>query len=249
MTRSGRQAVFFGLTTLALLVLVTHAHEKVLPASIATQIGHNSEALLFALLVAATIHLRRTMLDHGKSPRPVLISVAVVLSISGLLLQRADTWPTSVVTLNEAMLGAGLVAAYLCLPRSPILGGLATLAVVIFIISFFQTGFVLDQAESLVPLALAPLALDVFDRRILSPDLPDRPGLRVGWMTLLVLMAVVSMVAARWARGDLDGAFRLGIDYSQRAAEAYWGWLIIHAYFSYWLPGQWLRSRRSGQTS
>lgn len=249
MTRSGRQAVFFGATTIALLVLVTHVHELVLPASIATQIGHNSEALLFALLIAATVHLRRRLLGQGKSPRPVLISLAIVMSIGGILLQRADAWPTSVVTLNEPVLGAGLVTAYLCLPRSPMRGALVSVAVVIFIVVFFQTDFVLDQAESLVPLALAPLALDVFDRRILSPDLPDRPGLRVGWMTFLVLMAVVSMIAARWARGDLDNAFRLGIDYSQRAAEAYWGWLIIHAYFSYWLPGTWLRTPKGAQPS
>lgn len=244
MTRTSRQATFFVATALLLLALVTHVQEKVLPASLAAQVGHNSEALLFALLVSATVHLHHRLLGQGKSPLPVLASVAVVLGIAGLLLQRVDAWPTSVVTLNEAVLGAGLVAAYLCLPRSPWFGALASLAVVIFIVIFFQTGFVLDQAESLVPLALAPLALDVFDRRILSPDLPDRPGLRRGWMAFLVLMAVVSMFAARWARGDLDGAFRLAIDYSQRAAEAYWGWLIIHAYFSYWLPGKWLPRRK-----
>lgn len=240
MNQTLRRALFFGVTTLALIVLVAHLHESFLPGALARQIGHNSEALFFALLVAGSIHLRQGLMDRGRSPLPALGLVAAILILAGLTLQAATSWPSSVVTLNEPLLGAGFVAVYLCLPRSPVLAVITSSATVAFIAIFFQTSFVLNQAESLVPLALAPLALDVFDRRILSPEEPDRPILRHAWMFALLAMVVVSMVAARWARGDLEGPLRLGIDYSQRAAEAYWGWLLLHAYFSYWLPARWL---------
>src|SRR6185436_1213308 len=110
---------------------------------------------------------------------------------------------------------------------------------VVFIAIFFDSTFVLDQAESLVPLALAGPALDIFDRTILRPQLPDTPGLRLLWMALLLVAAVGLIFAAHWARQDLHGSLRYAIDYAQRAAEAYWGWLIIHTFFSYWLGSRW----------
>ena len=37
----------------------------------------------------------------------------------------------------------------------------------------------------------------------------------------------------------LSGPFENTIDYAHRANEAYWGYLIITIYFSYWLGKDW----------
>lgn len=233
-----RSLLFLGSLMLALVLLITGTQYAFLPSGLAGQIGHNSEALLLALLVAAVIHLRRGLLQRGRPVPVVLLPLSVALAAAGIALAHSG-WATSLVTLNESLLGAAFVTVYLCLPRSPVIACLVCIATLGLVVIFFDTDFVLDQAESLVPLILAPLALDVFDRSILQPQRPDVPWLRNLWLGVLVAAAIGSMIAARWARGDLEGPLRLGIDYSQRAAEAYWGWLLIHGYFSLWLGSHW----------
>ncbi len=237
MSIAARSAIFYSVTGVALLMLVTKAHKSVLPEGIASQIGHNSEALLFALLVAAQVQLLRKV-SPGSVRLAAICAGAIVLIGLGLLLKEQD-WTSSVVTLNEPMIGAGFVLLYLALPRSTATAISVTVAVVLFIVIFFDSAFVLDQAESLVPLALAGPALDIFDRTILRPELADTPGLRLLWMALLLGTVVGLMFAADWAREDLHGGLRYTIDYAQRAAEAYWGWLIVHTFFSYWLGSRW----------
>lgn len=244
---SVRSAIFYVVTAVALLLLVTKTQKQFLPAGVATQIGHNSEALLFAILVAAQIQILRKI-SPGSAPlmSPRLVGIVVgaaVLIGLGLLLKDAD-FAATVVTLNEPLIGAGFVLLYLGLPRSTATAIAVTVAVVLYAAIFFdaQGGFVLDQAESLVPLALAGPALDIFDRTILRPELEDTPGLRLLWMGLLLAAVIGLIFAAHWAREDLHGALRYTIDYGQRAAEAYWGWLLVHLYFSYWLGPLWRRT-------
>lgn len=232
-----RSIVFYALVAAALLVLVTKTQQGFLPAGLARQIGHNSEALLFAGLVAAQLQVLRAI--PTRPGRLVFIGIgAAALILGGLWLLDADLSPT-LVTLKEPMIGAGMVLAYLAVPHPFRLAPVVSLLVLATVVVFFDTEVVLDQAESLVPLILAPLALDVFDRTLTRPDLPDTPGLRLIWMGILLALVLGSMAIAPWAREDLSNGLRLGIDYSQRAAEAYWGWLLIHFYFGYWLGRRW----------
>lgn len=229
-----RRGLFYAVVAGSLALLVTKTHALFLPAGLASQIGHNSEALLFALLVAAQIQYVRPRLLA--SSRKWLVATTISLAhflIAYALLQTG--WTSSVVTLNEPIVAAGLMMPYLLIPRPFRQAPAVTLAVLTFVVVFFDTTFVLDQAESLVPFMLAPLALDVFDRTILEPDQQDRPLRRGIWMVALVAAGIGFMIAAAWARQDLHGPVRLGIDYGQRAAEAYWGWLLVHGYFSCWL--------------
>ncbi len=237
---STRSAIFYVGAALLLLVLVTKTQANFLPAGLSSQIGHNSEAILFAIVVAAEIQLLR-----GRRRTTALLAAMVVVGLAliglGLLLKGAD-FRSSIVTLNEPLIGSGFVLLYLCLPRSRATAIAVTVAVALYVIIFFNTDFVLDQAESLVPLALAGPALDIFDRTILQPTEPDQPMLRVFWMAALLVLVICLMPAASWAREDLHGGLRYTIDYLQRAAEAYWGWLLIHAFFSYWLGSLWRRA-------
>jgi hypothetical protein len=243
-------AAFYAAMFVILLLLVTKTQKQLLPLGIATEIGHNSEVFLFAILIPLEIQILRRV-DYGVARLAATTVGGVILVLLGVALEHSG-WAPTLVTLNEPVIAAGLILIYLGLPRSPLIGLAVSVLALLFIVILFNTSMVLDQAESLVPLFLTGLALDVFDRTILQPEAEDAPLRRVLWMGLLLLAAIGFMISAHWARQDLHGAFRLGIDYGQRAAEAYWGWLLVHAYFSYWLGTRWrspLSERVAGEVS
>ncbi|KRE62030.1 hypothetical protein [Nostocoides sp. Soil756] len=228
-----RPAVFLLLTFVALLSMVTSTLRLVVPPGLAVRIGHNSESLLWVLLVIALVEIVRPRVI-GRT-WVVGMLVAVLLVVTGLLLARAD-WPSSVVTLNEPVVGSGLMLAYLMLSRPIRHPAWIVLVFVLLIAAFYRTDLVIDQSESLVPMVIAPVALDVVDRTILEPWLLDRRQLRLFWLGVLVLIGVFFMLVAPWARARMDNPLDLTIDYAQRASEAYWGWILLHLYFGYARP-------------
>jgi len=242
MSRRARATLFYATSAVLLGLMMAKVLPDLLPAGLASQIGHNSEAVLYAALVCATIELVRA--HRPPTARSwLLVGVFAAACIALAAALKASDLPSSIATLNEALAGVGLTALYINLPR-PIRWPLAwSAAVLLFVVVFFDTGLVVDQAESLVPLMIAPIALDVVDRSLLEPDQPNRPQRRLIWCACLVGLAVLSMLLARMVRPDLAGPFDYGVDYSQRAAEAYWGWLVIHVYLGFWLPWRGLSSR------
>jgi hypothetical protein len=214
-------------------VLVTRAQVLLLPDGLATQIGHNSEAFLFAILVCGEIQLLRGRL---RTPELLMTMAAVGLLLigAGLALRASDLGQT-LTTLNEPILAAGYLLLYLCLPRSRTTAVLTSLITIAGIVLFFHTSFVLNQAESLVPLVLAGPAIDIVDPHMMDPDQETDRRLLIGWMVGLLVVAIVLMPMASWARSELHGPALSTIDYLQRAAEGYWGWLLVHFYFAFWL--------------
>ena len=107
------------------------------------------------------------------------------------------------------------------------------MVVTLAIVVFYDTSFVLEQAESLVPLVLAGPAIDIFYPRLLTEEPAEGrrlPGLLDA--------------RARLSRGGADAVGRLGTDhltgslldtinYLQRALEGYWGWIFVYAYFAF----------------
>jgi hypothetical protein len=65
----------------------------------------------------------------------------------------------------------------------------------------------------------------------------------------LFVLAVVLMPLSDWARASLTGSLEDVIDYLQRAAEGYWGWIFVYAYFAFWLGASRQRSRADSGTS
>lgn len=237
--RALRSVVFY-----AAMVLISKSQTSFLPASLATQVGHNSESFLFAIIIAVEIQFIRPRLMASSRRWVIAGAGAIAFFAVGYYLIHSG-WIPTIVTLNEPVIAGGFMLVYLMLPRPLKAAPYISLGILAFIVIFFNTGFVFDQAESLVPFLIAPLALDVFDRTILEPEHGDHPLRRAVWIVCLVAVAVAFMALAHWARQDLQGPIRLGIDYGQRAAEAYWGWILIHLYFSYWLGRTW----RSGRTA
>ncbi len=240
---SARVAIFYVVMAVGLLVLVTKFQANFLPSGMSSQIGHNSEALVLAIVVAAEIQLLR-----GRRRTPALLAAMVVIAFAliglGLLLKDADL-RSSIVTLNEPLIGSGFVLLYLCLPRSRATAVAVTVLVALYVGIFYNTDFVVAQAESLVAIALAGPGLDIFDRTILQPAEPDQPMLRIVWMALLLVGVICLISAYSWVHEDLHGGFRNAIDYLQRGEESFWGWLLIHGYFSYWLGSRWRSTPRA----
>jgi hypothetical protein len=239
-----RSIAFYAAMTAMLLVLVTRLQLDVLPESVGVQVGHNSEAFLFAILACAEIQLLRGRLRTAS----LLLGMAAVgclLVALGLWLRSADLGPT-LTTLNEPIVGAGFLLLYLCLPRSRVVAIVCAVVVTVAIVVLFHTSFVLDQAESLVPLALSGPAIDIFFPGLLADEPVTGRRLQVAWMLGLFVLAVVLMPLSDWARASLTGSLEDVIDYLQRAAEGYWGWIFVYAYFAFWIDAT--RRSRAEQT-
>lgn len=240
-----RSALFYSTMAVALLVLVVKGQQLVLPSGLATQIGHNSEAFLFAILVAAQIQILRTRV---RTPRLLIgmTGCGALMVVLGLAL-RESSLPPTVTTLNEPVIGAGFLLFYLCLPRSRTTALLSAVSVTLFIVVLSDTAFVIDQAESLVPLVLAGPAFDIVDRRLLIGDASGTKAVWMSWVVGLTLLAVLLIPVGAWARADLSGAPAATIDYLRRAIEGYWGWVFVHVYFAFLLGVAWRNSRSADE--
>lgn len=230
-----RSIVYYLAVTGLLVLIVINALPILLPDSIATQIGHNSEALLFAIGFSAIVQFLLPWIhSRGWTPWRVTVPAAIACIAFGAALLQAP-WPPTLVTLNEPMIAIGLMLLYVSIRRPFRRAPIVSALVLVVLAVFFNTSVVLGQAESLIPLLLAPFALDVFDRAILEPGSADRPVLRLVWMAFLLVVAVTLIFASRWVGDDVHGPFRSAINYAQRGAEAYWGWLIVAGYFGIWI--------------
>ncbi len=237
---SVRSAVFFGALIAVAALINWHVFADFLPATLATEIGHNREALGLAILLCPVIQWFRPWAARQRHPMALAVMLGVALYAFGRWMEYHSGWTSDYYTYSESFYGAAFLTVYVQ-PRRPMRWGLVvTPVVLLMIVVFFNTGWVLDQSEDLVMLLLGPLAFDLFDRRILDRSAPDRPGLRLGWVLSLAAAWFVLWRLAKMVRPDLSGPFDYTVDYGYRAAEAYWGILLVHVYFSYWLGRTWL---------
>ncbi|GAA0987526.1 hypothetical protein ENKNEFLB_00777 [Nocardioides aquaticus] len=232
-----RGAIFYVVCVGLLVVTMAKLLTYVLPGGLAAQLGNYGESVLYAVIVAATIQVARR--HRPPTSRSWLVAGAFAVVCVGLAIAlRQSTLPPGVRTLTEPLVAGGLTALYVNL-RRPVRWPLAWSAVVVTVVLvFFDTEIVLEQSEAFGFLVLAPICLDIVDRSILDPVQPDRPARRLAWCASLAVLAAVALLAAYAVRPDLSGPVEHGIDYLHRAAEAYWGWILIHLYLGFWLPGR-----------
>lgn len=232
--------MYFVAVGIATAMTIRHDFARFLPAHLATEIGHNREALGLALLLVPIIQWFRPWAARWRHPMVPAVVLAVALYGFGAWMEHKSGWRSDYTTFSESFYGAAFITVFIQ-PRRPVRWGpWVTPAVLALIIVFFHTGWDLDQSEDLVMILIAPLAFDLFDRRILDRSAPDRPELRFSWMVALVATWFVLWRLAKVVRPDLHGAFDYTVDYGYRAAEAYWGIWLVHVYFSYWLGRSWL---------
>ena len=87
-------------------------------------------------------------------------------------------------------------------------------------------------------MALTGAAIDLVYPELLTNDPPQHRERQIAWMVGLLVLAVVLMPLANWARHHLSGPPEETIDYLQRAAEGYWGWIFVYGFFVFWLGDQ-----------
>lgn len=248
---STRSWLFFGSLLVVLALIARQDLARVLPGSLSTQIGHNREAVGFAILLSATIQWFRPWAARRRHEMQAAVVYGLGLVAVGWWLLQSDL-PTDYTTFSESFFGAGVLAIYVQ-PRRPLRYGPWLSALVLgLIVVFFGTPLVLDQSENLLMVTLAPVAFDLIDRTILDPGATDRPRLRLAWCVALVVAWLLFWRLAAAVRPDLSGPIDFGIDYAYRGAEAYWGILLIHVYFSYVLGRGWrgrVRSPAAGRAA
>ncbi len=247
MTPAVRSGIFYGACLLVCAMIIRHDFAEFLPAGLATQIGHNREALGFAILMCATIQWFRPWAARSRYPIPIAAVYGLALWMFGWWLLNHSGFSSDYTTFSESFFAAGVLAVYVQPPRPLRWGPWLTPLVFILIVVFFNTSLVLDQSENLVMIMLGPVAFDLFDRTILDRNAKDQPRLRLAWCISLVVAWFVFWRLAGVVRPDLSGPIDYGIDYAYRCAEAYWGILLVHVYFSYWLGRAW-RDRRDNPT-
>jgi hypothetical protein len=215
---------FFSVMALVIVVLVIKAQQRFLPAVLARQFGHNSEVFALAILVVAAVLARRR---QPPAPPAWHVVVAGALLALGLLVLYGPV-PATVKTLNEPIFAGSLLWLYVLIPRPLPRAWLISPVLVVVVAVGYHTALITAQAESIVALVLAPLALDVADRRLLEPRAQDRPVLRWLMIAFLLLFPVL-MIAVK---GDLaTGALAEAVKYCSRGTEGFWGLAVVLLYF------------------
>jgi hypothetical protein len=203
----------------------------VLPDGLASRIGHNSEGLALALVVALWIQFARPGLERHRWEWHLTMVAMAVCVAAGLLLLLSDL-PSRFRTLNETFLAAALLIPYLQV-RRPLPRGLAvglSAGILVVVVAWNRTGTVTDLAETLGVLLLAPLAFDLVDRAILDPTAGPADRLRAGWYLFLVA-APLAFSLLEYRLG-VDGVLGEAVRYAVRCTEAFVFLLAVQIYFA-----------------
>ncbi len=222
--------MFYGGLLVLMALILSKLLGDILPRPLARTVGFNSESYTLVLLLAAWIQFVRPRLAGTKWEWPVTLAAAAACIVIALLLYQSDL-PSQWKTLNEAFF-AGALIAYLQLrrPLPPWVPIVISGGVLAAIVIFSEATIITDVAEALGVVILLPLAVDVFDRRILNPDASNSPALQYGWWGFLVLAPVVFSVLNRMLDdgGWLDKVARYGV----RPQEAFVAVLLLGLYFA-----------------
>lgn len=222
---------FYGALVAAIAGVLLEVLPVVLPEGVATRIGHNSEGLVLALLLAMWIQYARPRLTREPRQWWLTALVAAGCLAIGVALLLSDL-PSRFRTLNETFLAAALLLPYLQ-ARRPLPRGLAAglaLGVLALVVVFNRTGAVTALAESLGVLLLVPLAFDLVDRHILDPSARDGWRLRVAWYAVLVGAPVLlSVLQYQVGLAGLPGE---AVRYGVRITEAFVCLLLVELYLT-----------------
>lgn len=218
-------ASLVGLTVLVVLI-VTGQLDEIIPGGVASHVARNSEGMVALLLLTGWVLYVRS--QPGLVSHVVTGAVAAALVLIGVLLLVADVTST-LRTLNETCFAMAVLIAYVALPR-PLPGWAWMLPVgaAVAAVATAGTDVGTDLAETYVFLVLVPLALDVFDRSILEPDQPQRPGLLAGWLVFVVAAPTLfSLVRPDKPYEGVEPVLR----YLSRPTEAFLAVLLLHLIF------------------
>lgn len=226
--RTVAQWVFYAGLGLLLLLIVTALLDLVLPARLASRVAYNSEAYLFAIVLASWIQIG---VPRIPAESRVLLSLlhGAVWGFVGIALMQSDL-PSRVVTLNEAAFALAVLIPYVSLrrplPRWVLSVVPALVALTVWAVGWGPQSWVIDQAETFGFVVLAILTFDVFDRSLLQPGAPVKRSFRWAWYGFLILEPVVVSGLGMGVRTG-GGATSLIYEYLGRIHESFVGVLLV----------------------
>lgn len=225
--------VFYGGLTLLLVAIMTKTLDNVLPSGFATKIGYDSEGFFFALGLAAWLQLGIARLQ-GRRLWAWALGLGVLFAFLGLVMLNVPM-PSAFKTLNEPCFALALVILYVALRRPlgawPPMLSAALVVTVVMGVALWPDSLVINLAETTMTLILAPLAFDVFDRRILDPSSRERRILRRCWYAALIVLPV-TVVALGVEERLGDGVLNQALHYLGRSQESFVGILLATAFIS-----------------
>jgi hypothetical protein len=235
---------YAGLCVLMVLIITKVLKEDLLPGPVGRHISNDSEGYVLALLLGAWIEFARPRLTGRRTEWLVTVLAAVVMFLIFIFLYNTHAVIGTVKTLNETFFALAILIPYIQLARRPSVTvawgcALGLLVATIVLDHTSVIGVVTALAEGVVMLILAPVAFDVADRGILTPDRPSPLRVRQAWWTVLVVLPLLFIVTRHAGLGGPLGAAN---DYATRAQEAFVGMFLLEIYFairqSNWLnPG------------
>jgi hypothetical protein len=226
--------LYYAGLSLVLALILLQLLDDVLGKKLAAHIGHNSEAYLAALMLAAWIQFVRPRLAGTRAEWPVAIVVGVVMLVVGIALIQTHL-PSRFRTLNEAFIALGILIPYVQArrPVSRVLSYGLPGVVLLLALAVGDRGLVRDLAETATMLILIPIGLDLVDRGILQSDAVTSIRSRWAWYAALVLIPVVFVALRNGAHvGGWAGNRML---YSQRGLEGYIAAFFLEVYFAVFL--------------
>ncbi|GGL35166.1 hypothetical protein H9L10_01445 [Phycicoccus endophyticus] len=224
----------YGVVVALLLLILTRTLADLLPGHLGRTVSRNSEGFLILLVVAAWLDLVRPRLGASRLQWPLTLGAGVVLVGGGLLLRQAP-WPSQVVTLNEALVGLGILVVYLQLPRPLSRWALVVPAVgVLFPVLAGRSALATDMAEALGAFVLVPLVVDAVDPALLRDGPPHRWRNIVSAVALLALILALHVVTPARPEGVVENVTY----YVQRATEDFVAAAVLLVYYA---------TRRRGQ--
>lgn len=224
---------------LTLAAVATGLTGKVLPSSLASKVGYNSEGYLFALVLTPWVYyVARHPGSRGKPVASVLLGMLWLIIGWGLL---NGSQPSAIKTLNVPALALGILVPYVAL-RRPLASWLPpalACGVVVCIglgilaarpdpgLAMEQDNWVISLGEGVALILLTIVALDLVERWMLDPSAE-----RVHWRwrsafyaMLLATPITVSALGSSSRVGDHWSS--MSLNYLGRIHEAFIGILLM----------------------
>lgn len=227
-TPRSAKVILYGSMVLTLAFILLQVLPNLIPGKVGIFIARNSEAFLAVLILCAWIDLIKGRLRGRSSGLWASALAGLVLVVLGLVL-REMPWPSRFVTLNEALIGCGILLPYVQQFRPSrstfLLPGLA-----IGVAAVAGTApFVTDMAEALGLLVVVPLVLGWLDPGALrgGPVNTVRNLCAAG-----AILASVAVLRLFTPESDPTGVVENLLFFIQRANEGMLTGIVLLVYYA-----------------
>lgn len=226
--RQAAVVLFYGGLAVLVVLCASRVLAEIVPAPLAGRIAYNSEAYLFAVVLAGWIQFVLPRLDATRR-LPAAVVVGALWGLIGVGLVLSDL-PSSVRTLNETALALALLIPYVSLRRPASPWWLVSVPVIVVLVAgavaWAPDSWVIDQAETLGFLVLTVLTFAVVDKGLLQPGVTVSAARRWGWCGLLLLEPVVVSGLGTGMR-EGGGAAAATLEFLGRVHESFFGVLLV----------------------